>query len=181
MLWWFGHQWSGESSEWGKVLVGGLLYTQSKCIRLVAWRWKKATASNYWIDYNFKPFRVHTFMPATKNAHLWPPTSCNPSSLSTKMNMWQILRPLPHKVIPLPCGHHKFMVSYMFAVCEKITIMLFEQNKPIIKILLKDICNPYNCGSSVKVNGICDGWILCDTMRLIVVILIRNCHNMQRT
>ena len=54
------------------------------------------------------------------------------------------------------------MVPYMFAVyefsvLEKIIILLFERDKPIIKILLKDISKPYKCGSSVKVNGMSDG------------------------
>ena len=44
-----------------------------------------------------------------------------------------------------------------FSVSEKITILLFEQNKPINKILLKDISKPGKCGSPVKVNGISDG------------------------
>ena len=44
-----------------------------------------------------------------------------------------------------------------FFVLEKITILLFERNKPIIKIFLKDTSKPLNCGWSVKVNGISDG------------------------
>ena len=35
--------------------------------------------------------------------------------------------------------------------------MLFEQNKLVIKILLKDTSKTLNYGSSVKVNGISDG------------------------
>ena len=80
------------------------------------------------------------------------------------VDMWQILRPPPHVYIPLPCGRNKCMVPYVlaviqifFSVLEKITILLYEQNKPIIKILLKHISKPWNCGSSVKVNGISDG------------------------
>ena len=44
-----------------------------------------------------------------------------------------------------------------FFVLEKITILLFEKNKPIIKIFLKDTSKPLNYGWSVKVNGISDG------------------------
>ena len=47
----------------------------------------------------------------------------------------------------------------MNLVLEKITILLFERNKPIIKILLKDISKQYKRGSSVKVDGISDGII----------------------
>ena len=46
-----------------------------------------------------------------------------------------------------------------FSVSEKITILLFEQNKPVNKILLKDISKPDKCGPPVKVNGISDGTI----------------------
>ena len=55
---------------------------------------------------------------------------------------------LSHVDIPVPCGCHECMVPYVFAVIwnfsilEKITILLFAQNKPIIKILLKDISKP---------------------------------------
>ena len=34
---------------------------------------------------------------------------------------------------------------------------MFEQNKPVIKILLKSISKPYKCGSLLKVNSISDG------------------------
>ena len=51
----------------------------------------------------------------------------------------------------------------MIFVSENITILLFERNKSIIKILLKDTSKLQNCGSSVKVNGISDG-ILWDFM-----------------
>ena len=34
---------------------------------------------------------------------------------------------------------------------------MFEQNKALIKILLKDTFKPYSCGLSVKVNDISDG------------------------
>ena len=44
-----------------------------------------------------------------------------------------------------------------FSVPEKITILLFEQNKPINKILLTDISKSDKCGPPVKVNGISDG------------------------
>ena len=60
-----------------------------------------------------------------------------------------------------PLGEMSSRVNVLESVLEKITILLFEQNKPIIKILLKDISNSYNCGLSVKVNGISDG-ILCN-------------------
>ena len=66
-------------------------------------------------------------------------------------NTWQILR-------TLPCGLHKCMVLYLvlwyefFSVLEKITILLFERNKLIIKTLLKDISR-----LSVRVNSISDG------------------------
>ena len=49
--------------------------------------------------------------------------------------------------------------TFMNLVLEKITILLFERNKPIIKILLKDISKQYKRGSSVKVDGISDGII----------------------
>ena len=63
----------------------------------------------------------------------------------------------PNVTILLPCGRHKCMAPYMFAVyefsvLEKITILMFGRNKPIIKIMLKDISMLYKCGSSVKVN-----------------------------
>ena len=64
-------------------------------------------------------------------------------------NTWQILR-------TLPCGLHKCMVPYLvlwyefFSVLEKITILLFEQNKSIIKTLLEDT-------SRLSVNSISDG------------------------
>ena len=58
-----------------------------------------------------------------------------------------------------------------FSVLEKFTILLFEGNKPIIKILLKDISKPYNCGSSVKLNGISDA-ILWNFMPLMFTILV---------
>ena len=44
-------------------------------------------------------------------------------------------------------------VVYKFSVLEKITILLFERNTPIIKILLKDISKPYKCGLSVFENN----------------------------
>ena len=62
---------------------------------------------------------------------------------------WQIFR-------TLPCGLHKCMVPYLvlwyefFSVLEKITILLFEQNKSIIKTLLEDT-------SRLSVNSISDG------------------------
>ena len=62
---------------------------------------------------------------------------------------WQIFR-------TLPCGLHKCMVPYLvlwyefFSVLEKITILLFERNKPIIKTLLEDT-------SRLSVNSISDG------------------------
>ena len=64
-------------------------------------------------------------------------------------NTWQILR-------TLPCGLHKCMVPYLvlwyefFSVLEKTTILLFEQNKSIIKTLLEDT-------SRLSVNSISDG------------------------
>ena len=44
-----------------------------------------------------------------------------------------------------------------FSVLEKISILLFERNKPIIKMFLKNTSKPENCGSSVTVNEIKDG------------------------
>ena len=49
---------------------------------------------------------------------------------------------------------------YEFPVLEKYTILLFERNKPIIKIPFTDTSKPYNCGSSVKVNSINDDILL---------------------
>ena len=51
--------------------------------------------------------------------------------------------------------------DFFFSVLEKISILLFERNKPIIKILFKDTFELCNCGSSVKVNRISDStlWI----------------------
>ena len=62
---------------------------------------------------------------------------------------WQIFR-------TLPCGLYKCMVPYLvlwyefFSVLEKITTLLFERNKPIIKTLLEDT-------SRLSVNSISDG------------------------
>ena len=59
--------------------------------------------------------------------------------------------------------NHLRVCCEMIFVSENITILLFERNKSIIKILLKDTSKLQNCGSSVKVNGISDG-ILWDFM-----------------
>ena len=48
---------------------------------------------------------------------------------------------------------------FFFSVLEKISVLLFERKKPIIKILFKDTFEPCNCGSSVKVNRISDSTI----------------------
>ena len=45
----------------------------------------------------------------------------------------------------------------LFSALEKMTILLFEQNKPTTKVLFKDTFKPQKCGSSVKLNGISDG------------------------
>ena len=54
----------------------------------------------------------------------------------------------------------KCFLWYEFPVLETITILLFEQNKPIIKISIAVISKPYNCRSSVEVNSITDDIIL---------------------
>ena len=46
-----------------------------------------------------------------------------------------------------------------FSVLEKIIIILFQQNKPNFKILLKDTYKPYNYGWLVKVSSISDGML----------------------
>ena len=65
-----------------------------------------------------------------------------------------------------------------FFVLEKITILLFERNKPIIKILLKDFSKRYNCGSLVKVNALvtAHSGISCEAMSLVFTIPRRNYH-----
>ena len=61
--------------------------------------------------------------------------------------------PQTHLHALLPCGHHKcvffevFTVIWFFFCLEKITTLLFERNKPIVKILLKYTSKPQNCGS----------------------------------
>ena len=137
----------GRGLTWRRCCAW-LLSTQAKCIWLVAWCWRRNTTSNYWIGCNFKPLRGHTFMTVTKNDQF-----CDlprPLRVTNSADMWQILRPPTHATIPIPCVHH----LYDFFVLEKITILLFERNKPIIKILLKEISKPCKYGSSVKVNGI---------------------------
>lgn len=63
----------------------------------------------------------------------------------------------------LPCECHKCIITYAFAmisifsVLEKIITLLFEQNKPNIKILLKDTSALYHSESSVEVNSISYG------------------------
>ena len=76
---------------------------------------------------------------------------------------------LKKKLMPLSIelvvilNHLRVCCEMIFFVSENITILLFERNKSIIKILLKDTSKLQNCGSSVKVNGISDG-ILWDFM-----------------
>ena len=86
------------------------------------------------------------------------PTSCAPPPISTKENnrsfaykqksiqTWdKFYDPPPrHVSIAIPCGRPECMGLYMFAVIwifcfRENTILLFERNKLIIKILLKDI------------------------------------------
>ena len=147
----------GRGLTWRRCCAW-LLSTQAKCIWLVAWCWRRNTTSNYWIGCNFKPLKGHTFMTATKNDQF-----CDlprPLRVTNSADMWQILRRICRHVTnfktPTTCDHPNSMcTSFVWIfVLEKITILLFEQNKPIIKILLKEISKPCKYGSSVKVNGI---------------------------
>ena len=92
---------------------------QSECIWLDVE--EETSASSNWIGCNFKPFRGQTFVASTKNDQLCDPQPPHPQNwiidllLKNKKkstNTWQILRP----PTPLPCGHHKCMVPYVFTV-----------------------------------------------------------------
>ena len=116
-------------------------------------------------------WRLLKFMMATLT-YFVTPTSCAPPlhlqkwtihllfKTKESADMRQILR--PHRAVSFSCGHHKCMVPYIFAVyefsaLEKVIILLFEGNKLIIKIFLKEIYKTQKCGSPVKVNDISDG------------------------
>ena len=77
---WFGHQWNGERSEWGKELEGCSLHSQN-----VSSLWldvEETAASSDGIGCNFKPFKGQTFMTATTNDQF-----CDPPATSIyKMN-----------------------------------------------------------------------------------------------
>ena len=66
-------------------------------------------------------------------------------------------RSSPYHVDVIKCTVSYVFAVYEFFVLEKTTIMLLERDKPVIKTLRKDVSKPYECGSSVKVNGISDG------------------------
>ena len=151
-----------SSVEWEEGWVGkmgwGLFATHSKCISDM---WldveQETTTSNYWIDCNFKSFRGHASVTTTKWPISWLPHPLHLQkwTIGLLFKNKRICRHVTNFKNPPPCGHplsygrHKSVVPYVLAVIwfffsglEKISILLFECNKPIIKILLKDISKP---------------------------------------
>ena len=127
-------------------------FMQSKCIWLDVEEETYASI-NRMGSYNFKPYRGHSFMTATKIYQFCDsPTPLNPQKLiqfllfKNKKNLqthdkFQDSRhPLPFHVDVINVRSLKCLLQYFFSVLEKNAIMLLEQKKPII--LLKDTSKP---------------------------------------
>ena len=163
----------------GKEAAEGCSLCQSKCAKFV---WldvgEQTTASNDWIYCSFKLFRGQIFMVFMKYDQLgdlqFPPSAKMSnkyfaSKQKKSASTWQILRPPPSHPSLHPTSMWTSYIYGTLSVCcdmnffsdfEKITIMWFKQNKPIIKIMLNDTSKSpklQNSGSLVKVNSISDG------------------------
>ena len=144
-----------------KIFLAGCLTMRKKLLPLMIAL--VVILNHLGVIHLWRPQKITNFV--TLPCPVSPPPS---AKLNNRSSVWKNknLQTCDKFWDPSPCGHtppHKCMVSYAcllwdeLSVLERNTILLFERNKPIIKIFLKDISKPHKCGSSVKINGISDG------------------------